>query len=78
MDNISDLLANRNLSEPPEIKIIKDFILNKYDEDVAIKIEQNKIIIFASNSALANSIRMNVPEIQKICDSDKRIVIYLN
>jgi cytidylate kinase len=78
MDNISDLLSQRNISEPPEIKIIKDFILKKYDEDVSVKIETSKIVIFASNSALANSIRMHIPEIQKVCDSDKRIVIYLN
>ncbi len=78
MDNISDLLARKNLSEPPEIKIIKEYVLNKYDEVVNVKVEISKIVIFATSSALANSIRMNIPEIKKACKSDKRIVIYLN
>lgn len=78
MDNLSDLLANKNLSEPPEAKIIKNFIFNKYGEVVSVKIESNKTIIYAANSALASSIRMDIPEIQKACDSDNRISIYLN
>jgi hypothetical protein len=78
MDNISDLLAKKNISEPPEIRIIREYIKQKYDEDVSVKLDINKIVIFAKNSALANSIRMNIPEIQKICDTEKRIVIYLN
>jgi len=78
MDKISDLLARKNLSEPPEIKIIKDFILSKYDEDINVQVETNKIIIFANNSALASSIRMNIPEIQRACGNNKRIAIYLN
>jgi hypothetical protein len=78
MDNISDLLSKRNISEPPEIKLIKDFILHKYEENVSVKIDDNKIIIFATNSALASTIRMNIPEIQRICKSEKRIAIYLS
>ncbi len=77
MDNISDLLSRKNLSEPPEIKIIKDYIFKKFNEKATVKIEVNKIVIYVSNSALSNSIRMNIPEIQKICESDKRVVIYL-
>ena len=78
MDKISDLLSHKNLSEPPEIKIIQNYINEKYSEKVSVKIETNKIVIFATNSALASSIRMNIPELQKICDTDKRIVIYIN
>lgn len=78
MDNLSDLLARRNLSEPPEIKIIKDFVLEKYDEDISVKVEPNKIVILVNNSALASSIRMNIPDIQKACGNSKRIVIYFN
>jgi ribosomal protein L31E len=77
MDNISDILANKNVSEPPEIKIIKDFILKEYDEIVSVKIELNQIIIYVGNSALASNIRMNIPKIQAACNSSKRVAIYL-
>ena len=78
MDNLSDILARKDLSEPPEIKIIKDIILKKYGENISVKIDVNKIIIYAKNSALASNIRMDIPEIQKKCASDKRIAIYLD
>lgn len=77
MDNLSDLLANRDLHEPPEIKIVKDFILKKYDESVGVQVDLNKIIILVKNSALASSIRMCIPEIQAACNTEKRIAIYL-
>jgi hypothetical protein len=77
MDNISDLLANRGISEPLEIKIIKDYVLNKYSEVVSVKIDLNKIVILVSSSALANSLRMDIPDIQKAIKSDQRITIYL-
>ena len=78
MDNLSDILAKKDLSEPPEYKIIKEFVLNKYEETVNIKIDISKITILVSNSALANSLRMNIPELQELCNTTKRIVIYLN
>lgn len=78
MDNIGDLLANKGLSEPPEIRLIKDFVQKKYDEVVSVKVEANKIVILVSSSALANSVQMDIPEIQELLKSDKRIVIYLN
>jgi hypothetical protein len=78
MDNLSDILANKNLREPPETKLIKEYVLNKYDEHVGVQVDLNKIIILVNNSALASSIRMCIPEIQKICGTKKQIAIYLN
>lgn len=77
MDNISSLLAQKNLSEPPEIKVIKDYVFKKYGVDISVRVDNNKVIIYANNSALASSIRMNIPDIKKVCNNDKRIVIYL-
>ena len=78
MDNLSDLLAHRNLAEPPEIKLIKDFIRKKFNEEVTVKVGINKITLLVTSSALASNIRMNIPDIQSVCGSNKRIVIYLS
>jgi hypothetical protein len=79
MDNLSDLLAGKHVNEPKEYKIIKDFIFKKYEEsNVSIKIDDNKITIFVNSSAFASNLRMDMPKIQEICDTQKRIVIYLN
>jgi hypothetical protein len=77
MDNISDLLANRGIKEPEEIKIIKKYILDEFGEDVLVKVETSKITIFVSNAALANAIRMQISKIQEVCHTDKRIAIYI-
>ena len=77
MDNLSDLLSQKDLREPPETKIIKDYVLNKYEENVGVKIDNNKITILVKNSALAGSLRMDIPNIQIACGTSKRVVIYL-
>ena len=76
MDNLADILSRKDLNEPSEIKIIKDFVKNKYNEVIRVKVETNKIVIYADGSALASSISMDIPQIQTACNSDKRIVIY--
>ena len=78
MDNLADLLAKKDFSELPEIKVIKDYVSNKYDEVIEVMVDKSKITIFVKSSALSNSIRMDVPELQRLCKTDKRFVIYLN
>jgi len=77
MDNLADILSRKNIQESPEIKIIKDFVMKNYNETVNIKVDLNKIIIFVNSSGLASNLRMNIPEIQRICSTDKRIAIYI-
>ena len=77
MDNISDLLKNKGVKEPEEISLIKKFIMKKYQEEVGVKVEVNKITVLVRSSALANTIRMDVAQIQKACNTTKRIAIYI-
>lgn len=77
MDSIKSLLNNRYLSEPPEIKQIKNFILSIYQSNSEVIVQQSKIIITVPSAALANSLRLRVLELQKLIQTKKKIVIYI-
>ncbi len=75
MDNLRDLLPSRKFNEPPEIKIIKKFVRDKFDEDVGIDVRPKQIIIAAPNAALAGALRMHLHELSDLCKTDKRLSI---
>ncbi|HSX27185.1 MAG TPA: hypothetical protein VLG25_00185 [Patescibacteria group bacterium] len=74
-DSIGDLLGKRDFDEPAEIKIIKDFLKDKFQSSASVTIQTNQIIIGISSSALAGSLRMHLHELQKLCNTKKRLVI---
>ncbi|HLB66508.1 MAG TPA: hypothetical protein VJJ78_02865 [Candidatus Saccharimonadales bacterium] len=75
MDNLREILGKKRFNEPPEIKIIKKFVRDKYDEEVAITVKPKQIIIGAPNAALAGSLRMHLHELTQLCKTDKRLVL---
>jgi len=78
MDNLGDLLSKRDLNEPPDIKLIKDFVKENFEASVSVKLQRNQIIIVVNSAALAASLRMRLHEIQKLMAEPKRLVIYIN
>lgn len=75
MDNLRDILGKKGLVQPPEIKIIKQFVRDKFDEDVTITVKSKNIVISAPNAALAGSLRMHLHKLQELCKTDKRLSI---
>jgi hypothetical protein len=74
-DSIADLLSKRDFEEPPEVRIIKDFIRKRFDDDVSVSIQQHQIIIGVPSSALAGALRMHLHELKRLCTTDKRLLI---
>lgn len=74
-DSIGDLLIKRDFEEPPEVRLIKDFIRKRFDVDVSVSIQQHQIIIGVAGSALAGALRMHLHELQRLVASEKRLVI---
>lgn len=74
-DSIGDLLLKRDFDEPPEVRLIKEFIRKKFGAEVGVATQQNQIIISVSNGALAGALRMKLHELQKLCATDKKLVI---
>jgi len=74
-DSIGDVLGKRRYDEPPELTIVRDFVRAHYGEVPKLKISQNSIIIYVSNSALAGSLRMRLHTLKTKINSDKKLII---
>lgn len=75
MDNLSDILSRKNFDEPNEIGIIKRYVKEHFDVDVGVKIQPKIILITARNSSIVGRLRMHTIQIQRACQTDKRIVL---
>lgn len=74
-DSIADLLARRSLNEPPEIKIIQDFVQSRYQVTPQITVSEKQIIIGVKGAALAGALRPQLLQIKAACQTDKRLLI---
>ncbi len=72
--SLTDILADK-WDEPDEIKVIKDYVLQKFDEPVAISIHPKQITIHAPNASAAAALRLHIYDLQKLVKSAKKIVI---
>ncbi len=74
MDNLSDILSRKNFDEPSEISIIKRYIAEHFDVNVGVKVQPKIIVITARNSSLVGRLRMHTVQLQRACQTDKRII----
>lgn len=74
-ESIGSLLGQRELFEPPEIKIIQDFVQEKFQVKPQVMVGQSQIIIGVKGSALAGALRPLLTQIKDACQTDKRLVI---
>jgi hypothetical protein len=74
-NSLADLLANKDFDEPEEMKAIKLFVRQNYKVDVEIQMRDKVIIVTTPSAALANTLRLKLPELRKVAATDKRIVL---
>lgn len=78
MDTLKNLLGKQQHAEPAEVKIIKDYVIEKFDHEPRIMVQQQQIIIGVPNAALAGALRMHLHELQALCQTKKRLVIRIS
>lgn len=69
MDSLFNILANRVPDEPPEIKLIKQYVRDHFRERVLVAVRERDVIITVRSSALAGALRARSAAIQKILRS---------
>lgn len=74
-DSIADLLAGRNMAEPPEIKAIQKFVHDRYQVTPKIAVSEQQIVIGVPSAGLAGALRPLLPQIKEVCQTNKRLVI---
>lgn len=77
--NIGDILTGKQqYSEPLEVGIIKTYLQEKFSSTPQVIIKQTQIIIGVDNAALAGALRMQLHELQELCQTKKRLVIRIS
>lgn len=74
-DSLGDLLANRKIDQPPEIAVIQQFVLEKFNSKPDVLIQEKQIVITVKGAALAGALRPLLPQLQEACQTKKRLVI---
>lgn len=65
MDSIKSLLGDKDFSEPEEINNLKQYIKSQYDSYCEIRLNPKGLTIIVESSALANTLRLALPKIQR-------------
>lgn len=74
-DSLKDLLGQRDLSKPAEIVAIEKFLRDEYQTAGKISVRQNQIVIAVPSAAMAGTLRLRLPQLQKAVDTTKRLII---
>jgi hypothetical protein len=74
-DSLLDILTRKDFSEPPEIKAIKQYVADHFQEAVEVIVREREILVTAPSAALANTLRYHVRHLQKAAQTSKRIVL---
>lgn len=74
MDRLNDLLARRMPEEPPEIRAIRAYIGEHFHETAQIGMQNEAIVISVRSAALANTLRLRLPQIQVAAQTDRKLL----
>jgi len=76
MDSLFDILSKREIDEPPEIRIIKEYIREHFKETAGVMVRERDIVITVRSSALAGALRTRAYDIMKLLDSTERRLVF--
>lgn len=76
--DLKDILAQKDFSEPVEVTKIKEYILRKFREKIAVRSSNDSLTIIATSAAMASAIRGNLPELKTYAGTSKKIVIRID
>lgn len=73
--SLGDLLDKSKFAEPPEIKVIKDYIRQQFKTEVQVAVGPRQIVIGVKSAALAGALRMRLHQLQQLCETDKKMIL---
>lgn len=76
MDSLADLLKAKQLAEPDEMSLIKDYVKTHWQSDCSVRLDHQKVILSVPNSALAATVQLDRQNLIKACGlGDRQLVI---
>lgn len=75
MDTISNILQRKDFDTPPEIAAVKQYVRAEFGAEVEVLLRGDKEMLISSRSAaLAGSLRLHGPRIQKAARTERRLI----
>lgn len=65
MDSINTILGNKEFAEPENIEKLKSYIESEFNSKARIRLNSKGLTIIVNSSALANTIRLQLPQIKR-------------
>lgn len=77
-DSLSDLLKKRGNNEPPEIKIIKQYVQDEVGLIPKVAVSRNGFTITMPNAGAAGTLRLKLFPLQRQLGHDKQLIIRIS
>lgn len=74
MDHLSDILSRKDYDVPQEAVIIKRYVQEHFDVSVGVSVQAKTITITAPSSSLIGRLRMHTLQLQRACQTDKKLI----
>lgn len=74
-DSLFDILQHKDFSEPSEVAAIKQYIDEHFQVTPEVRLGDYDIIITVPSAALAGVLRFHVKQLQKVAQTNKRLVL---
>lgn len=74
-DNIGSIASKRDFNEPPQFKVIKNFVQSLFQYIPKVSVSQQNIVIFVPSAAMAGALQPHLHKLQSLCETKKRLII---
>ena len=74
MDNLADILGRKDYDVPQEVTIIKRYVQEHFDVNVGVSVQAKTITITARSAPFIGRLRMHTVQLQRACQTDKRLI----
>ena len=77
-DSLGDILGSRGLSEPPEIKLIKDFVISEVGLTPEVRVTPSSFIVSVPSAAAAGTLRFKLFQLQRQLGNQRKIILKIS
>jgi hypothetical protein len=74
-DSLGDILNKKQYNEPPEVRMIKNFVNNIVGAEPSVSMRNDSFIVIVQSAAAAGTLRFHVRNLQAELRTQKRIII---
>ena len=75
MQSLFDIMGSKDFGVPAEVTEIKAYVQRFFSVDVGVAVQERAIVITTRSAALAGSLRPHLHKIQKIINTEKKVII---